>query len=581
MQGSLTRVMRDIKSERKINSIFTDIYYLLLVVIFFTAALMSGTQNEYFKYMDKLDYTVSAFALLAHVPLLILAAIYCAQIFRDVHSSTQADVILSLPMSAAQRYFSKAAEYIFLIVIPYLITAVLSVAGMVIANKLIWQTIIPSEYIFTSGATYFLAGLSAVMFIGAVGFICSSFSTSLPEAVITTAASGIALTLLPPYFIKNLLLGSSYISTIHTNFFTLNLWSMTPLYSVLEMNNVSPIEPDHDLVPFILAMILNIFISLIVMVLGCFVYKRRDKSTLTFNKLSLPFLFCIISLIVIDTWLFNINTQYFSYIGYGFLLAGFAAFVLVQRRRGFKTARLLKWGIGFVAMPVVFTGLSAVIYFTDGLHISNTPDYLDGNMEISVYIHTPSELYPNETDLDQIEHPFRDSCEITILNGSRDDLIKVAELLEKYREDPKDIWTFLDFMGIYKNSSSGHTSYEKDQYSASFLSDEYHMMPKGMEEYSVGILKQPLDEITGFDGYTCFYGFTKGIDEQEMIDAVSAINSNIVVYHRSPFDEIMYRIENGVKEEYMKDGVYLDGYDPDEINILDDREFPDEEWEEE
>lgn len=570
MQGSLARVMRDVKSERRINSKITDIYYILLIIILFTSSFLSGDENIWYSEFGEMSYVLSAFSYALHLPLAVIIIIYCAKLFRDVHSSTQADVIMSLPMSAAQRYFSKFASFIMLIVLPYIAMAILSIAGILIANSLVWDSMIPVKYIVISVLTRYYAGVVGIMFIGAVSFVCSSFSVNAIEAVITSAVSCTAATLLPIFCYSNLLLGSSYLTFAHKNYFVYDIWTFTPIVTCLEDLDEYYFRPDLDTIPLLLGMAVNIIISLLVTAIGVKIYKKRDKATLTYNRISLPFLFCIIMLLVIDIWLYNINTPTTAYIGYGFLIVGFAGFVLLLRRRGFKTLRLLKWGIGFVAAPVVFIGLCAIVYFTDGLYISKAPKYIDGSIQIYINIHTPCTTLPEWIEPD--DEVFKEETEICVRDASREDYEKILSVMDGYTVNPKSFSTFLDFMGLYKNGS-----YDQDIMSASFLDDRYHIFCDGTEEYLIrtNVMKESALTPDGEEGKegeieyepessTSVYGFTKGIDEAKLIEAVKAINPRVSIYHMNFQYELVYHIdEDGVKEEFH----YNDRDDEDEETV--------------
>lgn len=451
MQVSLRRITNHVRAEKNANTLVYELFIVLCLLIIPIVAFTSkgelyGT-NEFQEIFEPSELMPVVLVALA-----VMTMILCIRLFRDMHSSTQADVILSLPMSAEERFFSKVLTFARLILLPYLCSAVISSAAAIIADKTAYEhSEVPIGYYIKGLSVFFMSGLCVIMYIAAVCFLCSSFCSSIATAAGTSVLTAGAVAIICTRFLDSYLPLCAGVG-FHNGYTEHFLFGLEPIKYL-------PTSGDDDTIwrldfyRWLAGTAGNILISLCVM-LSCFhIYKRRDKSTLTHNVLSKPFMLLVISLTGMAAIIYGVFAS-FSYMPYAALITGLMLYALLLWRSGFRLRKCIGWLLGFAGVMAGFAAFLALTFFTDGLGLAKHPCYYrdEGNYEVVI-----SREYLEESEQGIKYYQYDEMYKAPI---SREDIEDITEICEKYTADIKGPNSFCELVGLSSKQNSKYFDYE-------------------------------------------------------------------------------------------------------------------------
>ena len=451
MQVSLRRITNHVRAEKNAS---TRIYELFIVLCLLIIPIVAFTSKGSLLGSSEFQgiFGPSELMPVVLVALAVMTMILCIRLFRDMHSSTQADVILSLPMSAKERFFSKVLTFARLILLPYLCSAVISSAAAIIADKTAYEhSDVPIGYYIKGLSVFFMSGLCVIMYTAAVCFLCSSFCSSIATAAGSSVLTAGAVAIICTRFLDSYLPLCAGVS-FHNGYTEHFLFGLEPIKYLPTSGNDDTIWR-LDFYRWLAGTAGNILISLIVMLLSIHIYKRRDKSTLTHNQLSKPFMLLVISLTGMAAIIYGVFAS-FSYMPYAALIAGLMLYALLLWRSGFKLKKCIGWLLGFAGVMAGFAAFLALTFFTDGLGLAKHPCYYrdEGNYEAVI-----SREY-TETSEKGIEYYQYD--EMHKASISREDIDDITEICEKYTSDIKGPESFCELVGLSSKKYSKYFDYE-------------------------------------------------------------------------------------------------------------------------
>lgn len=223
-------------------------------------------------YIDLLHADWMVFGYLLFAVGGIIGTMAVIGVFRDLNSIQYSDVQMSLPMSSAQRYFSKLLALFYLHIFPVLFWGGLTVVIKTIEKhnsevyRFFWTTG-DWDFFWYESVDWFrlyLCFAASVLFLDAVGVLCAVCCGRRAETGYFSYIAAYCLSVLP-LLIRNRLLqtwGGQTMEPGHAFFvWTWSFWVKTytdfPTYLLL----------------------INCGISIALMVLMYFVYRRRDAGT--------------------------------------------------------------------------------------------------------------------------------------------------------------------------------------------------------------------------------------------------------------------------------------------------------------
>ncbi len=472
MQVSWARLKNNVRAEKqaciKIYEIFVVICILVVPITAVTRdSSIYGTQ---FKMCDLPGVWPVIFGAFA-----VMTMVLTHKLFREMNSSTDADVILSLPMTAKERYFSKVLTLARCILLPFVISMVLSAFASFLCDKFIFEIKSASfTYYFKGLFLYYSLGLCAIMFSAAVSFLCCSFASSKSVAAVTTLFVAAAAGLLPRLILEGLILTNANIcfESGYRGYFGYYCFGLSPFDRLINDENTVLLTFDYS--RLLGGVWVNILLSAIVLPLGFIVYKKRDKSTLTHNVYAKPFMLGVMSLVAIFAIMYGIEAD-IAYVPYAMLFAGCAVFALVFKRMGFKIKENLGWLIGYAGVIAGFMAICAIAYFTEGFGLPKRPlDLVGRNYCVNVSF----------AQKDEFGRPRWDLLNIEDVDMSELDSI-VADVSE-ICEGSKNFYNFCEYSGLVSKESSQDYIYVTND-NDNLADSRYYYNPYGYEAIEISI----------------------------------------------------------------------------------------------
>ena len=458
MQASLQRMKNNIRAEKqacvRVYEIYIIVCLLIIPLVAFTSdgALYMNEGAYFFKY--------SALTPIAYIMLAVMTLILCIRLFREMQSSTQADVILSLPMSAKERYFSKVLTLARLILLPYLITAVISSIAAIIADKTLFEhsglTLI---YYIRGLSVFFLGGLCVIMYTAAVCFICCSFCSKTATAAASSVFMAAAWALVV-FAMLNKLLPSCAGLSFQNSYTERFIFAIEPIFYIFvdELGEL-------DLGRWCFGTAVNILISTGALLLGFHVYKKRDKSSLTYNTAAKPFMLIVIAVVGMAAILYEIFGTV-SYMPYAVLVTGLLIYTALLWRGGFKIKKCIGWLIGYAGVITGFMAFLALAYYTNGLGLARHSIYYreGGSYQVSAERH----YY----EYDERNIPLQEIDTVDALGLDAKTAEEMIADIEKYTFDDKCFEAFCEFVGLRSKTGSEYYDFELMEHSGD-SSDDY------------------------------------------------------------------------------------------------------------
>lgn len=434
MQGSLQRMINNVKAEKRSCVHSAEISLLLYLAIVPVCAFGSDGLFNFNSYI----FAYTSLYIAVYVVIAVSALLFSVRLFRDMHSFTHADVMLSLPMTAKERYFSKILTYLRCIILPYIICGVVSTAAVIASDHFIFEHSDAFITYLRGMFVFFFVGLAVLMFVGAVSFICSVMSNSSGEAVFTsvfTVGSGAVV----PMLFYELMQYAAQIEFDSERFggysarFFFGLGPVEFMYRLTEDWNDTLWKQVYG--TLIAGTAVSILISALLMLSGFLVYRRRDRATLAYNNAAKPFLMFVVGISGIAAILYAANNRT-AYIPYAVLICGLLAYGFLLKRNGFEIKRCKRWLAGYAGVICGFIALSAVMYFTEGFGLSGKPCYLTDSGTYCCDLYTEGFHEPEYSE-------FR-----SVFGMSRSDIDDLNKIVSDHKADVRDTDSFCGFIGL-------------------------------------------------------------------------------------------------------------------------------------
>ena len=334
---------------------------LMILIITVAAALFEVTDFSVRSYKE---YNSSNNLLFPHYEgffglfLMFVAASFGAfavyGVFSDLTNKQTADVQLSLPMSAKDRYYSKLLAVAKLHILPLLGAGIfVTIAGAIKGHVIMGQCI---SYLLQLHCVI----LAEALFVDAICIFCMSCCGAKAEGVYTSIITGLCASM-TPFLVFN---------------FTIERFSGVNLggdesgkyfasFGALVGMCISDTGVFDTTAERITVLIINILLSCLLIFVTFFIYRKRDG-----RHVGKPMVYDLFMELFMFTGLFTLFTM-FSYIsswGIGLTIALIIYLVIriVAARAKITPKLFVVWLLKFGASFAVFVAIMAAGYFTGG-----------------------------------------------------------------------------------------------------------------------------------------------------------------------------------------------------------------------
>lgn len=305
-------------------------------------------------------------------------AVIC--LFRDMYNSQTCDVQHSLPMSAAQRYFSKLLALLYIHIIPLAISGGIS---LLITNMAV-DTGMPGFIM-----TLFASLLAIALFIDSVTLFCTCCCGTLAESIYFSIICIGCFSLFPMFMWMRLVdevLGIEIGGDIPA---MLRVWTLSGLIT----------EPENSGLLWI-----NCLISLALIFAVLFIYKKRDARS-TGDPIAIPLFyefFMVLGVFSIYSLAMYTDTMIYAMI---FALVVYLVIRIVVSRVKLGIKNVFVWLVKFAATSVAFTAIVGVLDITNCFGIVDRMPFndLDGKFA-SVNLYYAEYFYNSEYNFDDYEY---------------------------------------------------------------------------------------------------------------------------------------------------------------------------------
>lgn len=294
----------------------------------------------------------------------------CTAVFKDMHDIPTADVQMSMPLSSAERYFSRLLTICRIWLIPFFISA----AGAFLLSAMFAGTHYSYDYYdrMEYSRTYhpevlmvynlhmLLWFLAAVLFIIAVTVVCQCCIGAKAESKYLPVMLMTALSIFTPAIYSFIVYGFADIQTSGEPFIY-SLWTFSAL--AVEFDNV------RDTI----LMMVNCLISLGVIFCGQFICKSRDARTVG-KPIVFPLFFEMIMFITLTLFFLMFHADWESFVVMFLAWLGSIILRIVVSRKNFSFAKIGIWTGLFIGYYILFLLFMYIAFLTGGFGaITKTP----------------------------------------------------------------------------------------------------------------------------------------------------------------------------------------------------------------
>ena len=299
-----------------------------------------------------------------------------ASIFRDMNNVQLGDVQLSLPMTANERYLSKLLALFYIHVLPVLVW--LGLPTLVHTLRCKAEGVDSAEYL----PTIFLALVTIMLFINCITVLCSVCCGALAETIYFTIIAIVCISVAPALLWYTLAETCAGQSTDPGYVFS--VWSLSFVLNVE--------DADDNIAKFNCMLMLNSAISVIVMLLMSFVYRRRDARTVGTPIANRVFFECIMFGGLATVYaIFFFRTE--AYIGIIIVAVIYMVIHIISSRGKLSVKKFLGWLGKFALSTAVYVALAGAAYATGGFGmVKHLPAYDLGNSIIEISLYTDYEV---------------------------------------------------------------------------------------------------------------------------------------------------------------------------------------------
>ncbi|MDE6728942.1 MAG: hypothetical protein K2J80_13560 [Oscillospiraceae bacterium] len=329
-------------------------------------------------------------------------------VFRDMNNQQLCDVAMALPIKSSERFFSKLLALFYLQVIPLTVSVLGGNGAAIFFGSLKYGTL-DSDTAQRLFIILFVA-LSASMFFMALAVLCVCCCGAPAESAYFSIIWMFIVNALPVsiIYIVGMFSGFQNIDFFYQGGDDIKIWGFLTLLS-----------EEDELIP---RSLISIVISLVVMLLSIFIFRKRDARSVGTPIASR--LFFEVMMMLGSFTIFSFF-QLASALQWGLLVAGVAYIIIniIVSRAKINVLSFLKWIGKYAVTAAAFMALMAAAIKTGGFgRIGARPDtkYLDGaEFSISYHINdygyvsiTTSELTAEQAD------QVMDICKKHIAKGS-------------------------------------------------------------------------------------------------------------------------------------------------------------------
>lgn len=294
----------------------------------------------------------------------------CTAVFKDMHDIPTADVQMSMPLSSAERYFSRLLTICRIWLIPFFISA----AGAFLLSamfagthysydhydRLEYSRTYHPEVLMVYNLHMLLWFMAAVLFIIAVTVVCQCCIGAKAESKYLPVMMMTALSIFTPAIYSFIVYGFADIQTSGEPFIY-SLWTFSAL------------AVEFDSVRDTILMMVNCLISLGVIFCGQFICKRRDARTVG-KPIVFPLFFEVIMFITLTLFFVLFHADWESFVVMFLAWLGSIILRIVVSRKNFSFAKIGIWTGMFIGYYVIFLLFMYIAFLTGGFGaITKTP----------------------------------------------------------------------------------------------------------------------------------------------------------------------------------------------------------------
>lgn len=368
---TLRKIARAAVAELRVHKKIAIISYVLFGV---SMLLFMFNAHCYFTY-EGVGFTPSGWGAAFSIIGIIVGYFAALNVFRDVNNQQLCDVTMALPIKASERFWSKLMALFYLQTGP-LIVAVLGGNGVALLFGRINNGPLAHEA-FENLALIVFGMLSSSLFIMAIAVLCTCCCGAPAESAYFSIILTFVINALPITFVHHIIgncsgFGNSYWFLGTDNAIDVKFWGFLPLFT--EYNSGIGIGD------YVFRNVISIVISLCVMFLSIFIYKKRDARTVGTPIASRVFFEVMMALGCFTIFSFFVMS---SGAFWGVLIAGVAYIIInvIVSRAKINAMSFFKWIVKYAATAAVFTVLMVVTIKTGGFgQINSRPaaKYLAG-----------------------------------------------------------------------------------------------------------------------------------------------------------------------------------------------------------
>ncbi|MGN0634373.1 MAG: hypothetical protein ACI4JW_10970 [Oscillospiraceae bacterium] len=390
---AVKKIFRTAFAECRVNRKYFIANLILLgasaVFIIFRSSVYINT--DYYKTdfgNDTVQYYLPSESLMFLIISTLIGAVACIKIFRDMYDKRESDVLTAMPTSAAERFLSKITSIFLLQIVPLF----LIVGGGLLISFAQLAAVGRDYGIDISGSLggyyvyVFLLILQLTLFTDAVSVFCCCCCGAFAESVYTTVIMTGCLSLLPYFTYNNIFLrfsGLDYFSASELPRIIMS-WSYFPLFGLLNDNFFGDAGPESVFTPLIVNMLIGIAVSICVIAVSGFIYRRRDGRSV---GSPMAFSWFFEGFMLIGAFTVLIVTAFSSVFWLGIVMAFIITIVIrvIAARAKVTVFEAVKWIAKYAAVLIAFFVTAEIGYLTDGCGVyKNIPKLDSADSELCI-----------------------------------------------------------------------------------------------------------------------------------------------------------------------------------------------------
>lgn len=386
----------------------------IITLVFYGVAMLLFALNGHF-YSEESYFEMSgwgaAFAIMG-----ALTSFFAAlNVFRDTSNQQLCDVAMSLPIKATERFFSKLLCLFYIQTAPLIVSVlggnmIAVLFGAISGYK-------PGAESFEMIFAVFFALLAGSLFIMSITVLSACCCGAIAESAYFSLILGFIINFLPQFFVNNVIGNSSGFYNSNWVFDIFDKWGN------IDVTYWGFLYLFHDSNTVIMAhAAVGSGISLAVMMLSIFIYKKRDARTVGTPIASKVFFELIMAGGCATIFSIAIMSDDF---GWGLLVAGVGYVIIniIVSRAKINGFSFLKWAGKFALTTAVFIGITVISIKTGGFGFYKTrPDlkyYDQASFTIAIgnaYSNNNPRLYTDALTTEQAEEILK-ICDRHIQKG--------------------------------------------------------------------------------------------------------------------------------------------------------------------